>query len=135
MPHQLNQIKLRIPVFSGGQPGVTKTAQWTNNTGAPIYVVGGWCWVGCAMDATGDVAFKVHNLSNGQEYVVDNWDHYANPTGAQDTLSPFHGMGDNYYIINSGDVIEFLLVCTGPYSDTSITVQGTAWINYVTIQP
>jgi hypothetical protein len=135
MAQQIKQIVLKIPNFAATNPGTTQTIQWTNGLGYPIYVIGGWCWVGASKDGSGDIPVKVSNLTSGDIYLATNWDRYGNSVGAQDNLIPFLGMAGNCYLVNPGDVLEFLLNGTGSYNEAALSVAGTAHINYVMEQP
>jgi len=133
---QIHQIQLRVAAFAATNPGTSHTAQTTNDTGAPIYVIGGWVWMGASKDGFGDIPVQVRNLTTGDDYLITNVDRYANPPGIADNIMEFPGMNGNYYLVNPGDVLELLVNGTGPYGpSTALEVAASCWINYVLEQP
>lgn len=119
------------PPINCTNPGTTVKYSWSNNLGYPIYVEGGYVWVGESMSGVSDTAISLRDATSGDTYINTNWDHYAEPTCADCNLLHFSA-GNNYFLVNEGDTINLALSCTGPYTSVPAAAAITASIDYVT---
>lgn len=112
-------------------PGPPNFITWTNTTGAPIYVVSGFVWIGENVDGVSDDSIKLWDSTSGDVFIRSNWDHYANPTCADCNLLRFNA-APNYFLVQPNDVITLQYACTGPYTSVPATVAAVFNLYYVT---
>ncbi len=86
-----------------------KVLTWTNSD-APIKVVAGEIWAGLAGGAVVDAHSRLY-AANGMMMGRIEWDHYANPTSANDNfrnlLIPF----GTFWTVNTGDTLSLKYAC------------------------
>ena len=94
--------------------GVQREAWWTNTLGKTIYITGGYVWQGVARDLKGDVGFQLYVWKKpGQAYSilrVGMWDHYSEPSGAEDNISPIR-LDGHYYAIEPYGALKLAYGC------------------------
>lgn len=77
---------------------------WTNPYGT-LYITGGYVWQGIGRGCRADVGFqlyvKKHPEAIEQLMRVGMWDHYQDPTGAEDNISPID-LGGHYFVVEPG---------------------------------
>jgi hypothetical protein len=126
-----------IQSFTCAMNSPQKTVVWVNNTGAAVYVVDGYVWIGEGMGGRSDTAFTV-GISDGSIVLQSNWDHYAEPHGAQDNIAPFDVKG--YFTIPPSGALWLTLACTGPYGSDAPSIAGSmvagfSLFHYTTVEP
>ncbi len=94
------------PAPCDGQP---REATWTNTFDMPLYITGGYVWQGIGRGCRADVGFqlyiKKHPDTIWQLLRVGMWDHYADPTGAEDNISPLD-FGGHYFVLEPGGCVK-----------------------------
>ena len=78
---------------------------WTNTLGTTLYITGGYVWQGVGRGCRADVGFQLYvqkNPESGRQLMrVGMWDHYQDPTGAEDNISPVD-LGGHYFVCEPG---------------------------------
>ena len=123
-----------IFLSAGVQPCNTSEYRITRvNTWGPIYVTGGYIWQGAGRELVADIPFQLYVLSpSGVEKVIvafGSWDHYAEPTGAEDTITRIR-LDGNYITVEPGEQLQLRYSCkmVGPQSQTPIYAEGHGWL-------
>jgi hypothetical protein len=81
------------------------------------------------MGGLSDTALQLGNQTSGDTYVIRNWDHYAPPSGINDTIPEFDA-SPGWFVVSPGDIIALTLTCTGPYGGTPSTMVGCIALLY-----
>ena len=116
-----------LMVLSPPQPcNGTQYDSWQGNPyGRTVYIVGGYVWQGAAREIKADIGFQLYVHQNAttpaKEIRVGMWDHYAEPTGAEDNISHIH-LGGHYFVLEPTGSLLLRHGCAlvGPQSQTPI---------------
>ena len=80
---------------------------WVNPFGT-LYIVGGYVWQGVGRGCKADVGFQLYVQKTPdalpQLMRVGMWDHYQDPTGAEDNISPLD-FGGHYFVVEHGGTV------------------------------
>ena len=99
-----------ICVEAGPMPcdGKNRESAWTNTFGVPLYITGGYVWQGVGRGCRADVGFQLYVQKNAESIRqlmrVGMWDHYCDPSGAEDNISPVD-LGGHYFVVEPGGSI------------------------------
>jgi hypothetical protein len=104
-------------VACGGPGATANVMNWTNNTGATMYVRQVQVFQGMDLGGVGDFSFQVIRMSDASVMAFTNWDHYADPTAQHDKHYSYQ---PDYMAIAPGGVVALVHRCSAP---TTIHVQ------------
>lgn len=110
--------------------GVSREASWTQPWDFPVYVTGGYVWQGIGRGCRADVGFQLYVKKNAnavsQLMRVGMWDHYQDPCGAEDNISPID-LGGHYFVVDSGGSLTLCYQATlvGLQDGPGIDAYGT----------
>ena len=80
-------------------------AVWENTFGIPLFITGGYVWQGIGRGCKADVGFQLYIKKNPESIQqllrVGMWDHYCDPSGAEDNISPID-LGGHYFVLEPG---------------------------------
>lgn len=110
--------------------GKQREAGWTNTFGIPLFVTGGYVWQGVGRGCRADVGFQLYIRKNAESLPqlmrVGMWDHYQDPCGAEDNISPLD-FGGHYFVLEPGGSLSLCYGASlvGEQAGPAIDAYGT----------
>lgn len=110
-------------------------AAWRANPyGRTVYIVGGYGWQGASRDIRADIGYALYRVNadnTGHTLIADRmWDHYAEPTRAEDHITTWR-IEDDYLVWEPSQVLLWHYGCTmiGPQNGPWIEYAPNYWVH------